>query len=107
MEEPFDITWDSGAAKCLMEIYQWYAKHVSEDRAKLIRLEIVSAVQRLATHPEIFPIELSLLDLPYIVRYVRVFDFKVLYTFTGHDVIVAYIHHVKQNPAKMKAHFKR
>lgn len=106
MEDSFDITWDSGAAKRLKEIYQWYTKNVSEERANIIRFEIVTAVQRLATHPEIFPIELSLLDLPYIVRYVRALDFKVLYTFTGHEVIVAYIHHVKQNPANIAAHFK-
>lgn len=95
MVESYDITWDTGAAKRLKEIYQWYAKNVSEERANVIRFELVSAVQRLSTHPEIFPIELSLLGLPYIVRYVRVLDFKVLYTFSGHDVIVAYIHHVK------------
>lgn len=34
-------------------------------------------------------------------------DFKEQYTFTGHDVIVAYIHHMKENPAKIAAHFKR
>lgn len=107
MEELYDITWDHGATKRLKEIYQWYVKNVSEERAKVIRFEIVTAVQRLATHPEIFPIELSLLNLPFVVRYVRVLDFKVLYTFTGHDVIVAYIHHIKQNPAKIAGHFKR
>lgn len=100
--DEFDITWDIGATQRLKEIYRWYVQNVSEEKAVAIRFEIVSAIQRLATHPEIFPLELSLLDLPYPVRYVRVLDFKVLYTFTGHDVIVAYIHHVRQNPAKIK-----
>jgi plasmid stabilization system protein ParE len=104
--DDYDIAWDNTATTCLKEIFNWYKKNVSEEKAQEIRFEIVSGVQRLATSPEIFPIELSLLNLPYTIRYVRIRDFKVLDHFTGQTIIVAYIHHVKQNPKRLQKHFK-
>jgi plasmid stabilization system protein ParE len=44
MDGTYDITWDEHAIAQLKSIFDWYAKNVSKERAKEIRIEIASSV---------------------------------------------------------------
>jgi plasmid stabilization system protein ParE len=107
MEEEFDVNWDTEAVKTLNEIHDWSVQHISDNFAKKLVNEILTSTKRLHSQPESYSIEPSLAFLPFTIRYIRVRDFKVLYTFTGYECLVLHVHHIKQNPQKLISKFKK
>jgi toxin ParE1/3/4 len=68
--------------------------------------EIVGAAEPLRTQPERYPLEPQLQNLPDKYRFIKVGLYKIIYTFTGQEVIITHVFHSKQDPSKLKKHFK-
>jgi plasmid stabilization system protein ParE len=107
MEEEIEVTWDTEAVKTLNEVHDWSVENISDFFAKKLVKEILTSTRRLHSQPESYPIEPSLAFLPFTIRFIRVRDFKVLYTFTGYECLVLHVHHIRQNPQKLIDKFKK
>ncbi len=96
MNEIFDIAWSSRAGKDLQKIKTYYEDNASEEVSKKILRAIVSVVQPTAQYPEKFPPDLLLKKYGNF-RFIKKWNFRVIYEFTGHQIIVHRIVHAKQN----------
>ncbi len=60
----YDVFWDQKADKALDEIHDYYSINYSKRTADKIRGEIIDKVEVLIEHPEIYPLEPLLKDIP-------------------------------------------
>ena len=101
----FDIAWDAKAGEDLDLIFEYLTENVSENVAQKVKKEIVTAVRRLQTQPESFPPDPLLHSRPENFRYIRLWNYKIVYEFTGREVIVLRIFHFRQNLAEQYKNF--
>ncbi|MFK7797530.1 MAG: type II toxin-antitoxin system RelE/ParE family toxin [Aureispira sp.] len=66
--------------------------------ADKIRREIIDKIEILIEHPEVYPLEPLLKEIPNNLRYIIVRHFKVIYEFTGQEVLIVYIFNTNKNP---------
>jgi plasmid stabilization system protein ParE len=107
MDQLFDICWDNNIHKELKKIHKYLSVNVSEAYADKTISEIVGAAEPLRTQPERYPLEPQLLHLSEKYRFIKVGLYKMIYTFTGQEVIITHVFHSKQNPATLKKQFKK
>jgi plasmid stabilization system protein ParE len=105
MEDLFDICWDNSVHGELKKMYKYLSENVSEAYADKMMRAIVGAVEPLRTQPERYPLEPQLLHLKEQYRFINVGLYKIIYTFTGQEVIITHLFHSKRNPAKLKNKF--
>lgn len=101
----FDIAWDAKAGEDLDRIYEYLSENASENVAKKVKKAIVTAVRRLQTQLESFPPDPLLQSRPENFRYIRLWHYKIVYEFTGQEVIVLRIFHFRQNLAEQYKDF--
>ncbi len=106
MEGLYDIAWDVKASKALRKYYNYYQKNASASVAERFALAIVEAVETLLEQPERYPVDKHLAHLPQQYRALPVWNFKVVYEFTGYEIIILFIYHTKQSPARIRREFE-
>ncbi len=106
MEQLFDICWENSVGNEIKKIFKYLSENVSEAYAeKTIRL-IIGAAEPLRAQPERYPLEPQLLHCKEQFRFIKVGVYKIIYTFTGREVIITHVFHSKQNPSKLKKQFR-
>lgn len=68
---------------------------------------ISEAVETLLEHPERYPRDKHLAHRTENLRSIPVWNFKVVYEFTGAEIIILFIYHTKQSPERIKREFER
>lgn len=101
MNQYYTIFWDVKADKALDELHDYYTEYYSEKSAKKLRREIIDKIEILIEHPEVYPIEPLLKEIPGNLRYILVRHLKVIYTFTGQEVIILYIFNTNKDSDKL------
>lgn len=100
----FKIIWSNFAEKQLDEIFEYYAKNISEQTAKKIVKNILLQTEKLIKTPFIGQIEVLLQNRKPDYRYLIYTNYKIIYTV---DELNGYIKifdifDSRQNPAKIK-----
>ena len=98
MDELFNIFWDLKADEALDEIYDYYLENYSKKTADRLRREIIDKIEVLIENPEVYPLEPLLKDIAGNLRYILVRHFKVIYEFTGQEIIVLHVFNTNKNP---------
>lgn len=106
MQGTYDIAWDIKASKALRKYYDYYNKNASKAVAERFALAIVEAVETLLEQPERYPVDKNLSHLPERYRAIPVWNFNVVYEFTGYEILILFIYHTKQNPARIRREFE-
>lgn len=101
MAQLFNIFWDLKADEALDEIHDYYLENYSKKVANKLRREIIDKIEILIEHPEVYPPEPLLKEIPGNLRYILVRHFKVIYEFTGQEVLILYIFNTNKNPDKL------
>jgi plasmid stabilization system protein ParE len=96
MSEVYDIAWSSRVAKDLQNIKAYFDENATEEISKKILKGIMSAVQPTALQPERYPLD------PYLkkhgnFRFINKWNYRIVYEFTGHQIIVHRITYAKRN----------
>ncbi|MFN0034988.1 MAG: type II toxin-antitoxin system RelE/ParE family toxin [Saprospiraceae bacterium] len=106
MESTFDIAWDAKATTALRKYYNYYKKNASVLVAERFTSAIAEAVETLLEQPERYPVDKHLAHLPQTYRALPVWNFKIVYEFTGFDIFILFIYHTKQSPARIRREFE-
>lgn len=101
MDQDFDICWDNKATKSLKKIYTFLSKNASRETANNVRKALMSSIDGLRKHPERYPLEPNLRHRPEQFRYIQKWSYKIIYEFTGREVIILYVFHTRQDPQKL------
>lgn len=98
-----EIYWSQFAEDKLQDIFNYYKIKAGVKTAAKIIDNIITAVTRLETHPEIGVIEELLLDRVQKFRYVVSDNYKIIYylSFTGKRIVIANVFDMRQNPLKI------
>lgn len=107
MNLPYDLCWDAKATKLLRKYFNYYKKNASLAVAERFQQAITDAVETLLEHPERYPSEKLLAHLPQNYRSIPVWNFKIVYEFTGMELIIVFIYHQKQHPDNIRKSFER
>jgi len=100
MDNEFDIGWSNRAGKDLLEIKAYLIENVSEAIAGKVIVRLFSAVEPTRTQPERFPYEPRFQKYGNF-RYIKVWSYKIIYEFTGNQIIVHRIIHSKRDLRKL------
>ena len=106
MNTPYDLSWDVKAMKALRNYYNYFKKNASVAVAERFLEAVSQAVETLLEQPERYPREKLLLHLPQNYRTIPVWDFRIIYEFTGYELMVLFIYHARQDPKKVKKAFE-
>jgi plasmid stabilization system protein ParE len=98
MNQLFNIFWDVKADKSLDEIHDFYLDAYSKKTADKVRREFFDKIEILIENPEVFPLEPLLEAIPGNLRYILVRHFKIIYEFTGQEIIILHIFNTNKNP---------
>lgn len=101
MENLYNIFWDIKADRALDDIHKYYLENYSKKTADKLRREVFDKIEVLIENPEVYPLEPLLKEIPGNLRYILVRHFKVIYEFTGQEVIILYIFNTNKNPDKL------
>jgi len=101
MENEYDITWEDAAIKALKRIYKYLAKSNSKQAAVHIRKELVTLANTLRKFPDGHPLEPALRKRPEKFRFVKKWNYKLIFSVRESQVIIHYVFHIKQNPDKL------
>jgi plasmid stabilization system protein ParE len=105
MGDMYDIAWDIKATKALRKYYAYYKENASPEVAERFASAIMEAVETLLDQPERYPIDRHLSHLPQQYRSIAVWNFKIVYEFTGFEIFILHIYHTKQSPARVRREF--
>jgi len=99
----YEIAWEATAINALKEIYRWIESSADKATADKVRSEIVTRVDGLRKSPTSYPIEPALSHRPEKFRFIKQWDYKVIFEVNEADglVIINYIFHTKQSPKKL------
>ena len=105
MYDEFDIGWSNRAGKDLLRIKEWLTENASEVVATKVLFRLYNSVEPTRTQPERFPPEPRLKKLGN-YRFIKVWSYKIIYEFTGNQIIVHRIIHTKRDLKRMVRSFK-
>ncbi len=95
MTERYEIAWNSKSGKDLATIKAYLIDNTSEYTALKVIKGLIQIVHTLEEQPERYPIYLPLRKYGN-YRYIVKWNFRIVYEFTGHQVIVNRIIHTKR-----------
>jgi toxin ParE1/3/4 len=101
MNELFEIAWSNKAGKDLENIKLYLTENGSEQTALKVLKGIFNAVHTLSEQPERYPLHTRFKKFGN-YRYINKWSYKVIYEFTGHQVIIHRVSHVKKNPSRIR-----
>lgn len=105
LNEEFDIGWSNKAGKDLLSIKQYLCDNASEAVAEKVLFKLFNSVEPTRLQPERFPIEPRLKKYGN-YRFIKVWSYKIIYEFTGNQIIVHRIIHTKQNMKRQIRYFR-
>lgn len=105
MNEGFDIGWSNRVGKDLHKIRAFVLENASEEIAQKVVRGIFDAVEPTRIQPERFPLEPRLKRLGNF-RFVKKWNYKIIYEFTGNQIIVHRVIHSKQDFRRFLRSFK-
>lgn len=95
------IIWSEYALSRLKIIYDYYVNYVSIENAEQIVNVIVLRVDDLLHFPYLGQTEYSTLNRKIAMRYILIYQYKVLYEIVEEDIIILDIFYTKQSPTEM------
>lgn len=104
-DEEFDIGWSNRAGKDILKIKEWLVKNASETVAEKVVHRLYNAVEPTRTQPERYPWEPRLKKYGN-YRFIKVWSYKIIYEFTGHQIIVHRVVHSKRDLKRLLRNFK-
>ena len=99
MYDEFDIGWSNRAGKDLLKIKAYLLENASETVAEKVLFRLYNAVEPTRRMPERFPLEPRLRKQGNF-RFIKVWSYKIIYEFTGNQIIVHRVIHSKRDPKK-------
>ncbi|MFN0215924.1 MAG: type II toxin-antitoxin system RelE/ParE family toxin [Saprospiraceae bacterium] len=96
MNEEYDIGWSNRVAKDLLKIKAYLLENASETVAQKVLLRLYNSVEPTRKQPERFPLEPRLKKHGNF-RFIKVWNYKIIYEFTGNQIIVHRIIHSKRD----------
>ena len=96
MNESFDIGWSSQVGKDLNKIKAFLLENASEEVARKVVHGLLNAVEPTRLQPERYPREPRLRKLGNF-RFIKKWNFKIIYEFTGNQIIVTRIIHSRRD----------
>lgn len=96
MDDEYDIGWSNRAGKDLQKIKTYLQENASETVAAKVISRLYYAVDPTRIQLERFPLEPSLKKFGN-YRFIKVWSYKIIYEFTGQQVIVHRIIHSKRD----------
>ncbi|NUO01761.1 MAG: type II toxin-antitoxin system RelE/ParE family toxin [Saprospiraceae bacterium] len=100
MDDELDIGWSNRVGKDLLAIKAYMVENGSEAIAEKVIVRIFSAVEPARTQPERFPYEPRFKKYGNF-RYIKVWSYKIIYEFTGNQIIVHRVIHSKRDLQKL------
>ncbi len=105
MNPPYPIIWETQIWDDIHNIYDYVWKNASPSIADKVIDGIFEAVKLLENFPEGYPLEKSLLFRPEKFRFIKKWNYKIIYRFTGKEVRILTIFHSKRDPQKLVERF--
>jgi plasmid stabilization system protein ParE len=105
MYDEFDIGWSNRAGKDLLKIKAYILENASETVAQKVLFRLYNAVEPTRTQPERYPLDPRLKKLGN-YRFIKVWNYKIIYEFTGNQIIVHRVIHSKQDMRRLVRSFK-
>jgi len=96
MNEEYDIGWSNRVAKDLLKIKAYLLENASEAVAQKVLFRLYNSVEPTRLQPERFPLEPRLKKHGNF-RFIKVWNYKIIYEFTGNQIIVHRIIHSKRD----------
>ena len=96
MDDEFDIGWSNRAGRDLQKIKTYLLENASESVATKVISRLYNSVDPTRTQPERFPLEPRLKKFGN-YRFIKVWSYKIIYEFTGNQVIVHRVIHSKRD----------
>lgn len=100
MDNEFDIGWSNRVGKDLMQIKAYLIENASEVAAQKVIVSLFNAVEPTRTQPERYPLEPRFRKHGNF-RYIKVWSYKIIYEFTGNQIIVHRVIHSKRDLSKL------
>lgn len=102
---PYDIAFSNRAGRDLREIRAYLTKNASLAVALKVVSSLLSATEALTTQPERYPPE------PLLVKYgnyrvLRHGSYKIYYEFTGQEIYIVRVLHVRRDLQRILRNFK-
>ncbi len=101
MEESYDISWTARAGKDLLQIRKYLVNHASEIVADKVVNALVSVTEILKKQPEMYPPDPNIKQSDRNIRFIRKWNYRIVYEFTGTEVIIARVLHNRRNLQKL------
>lgn len=101
MEELYDIAWTERAGKDLIHIRTYLTNHASETVADKVISALVSVTEILKKQPEMYPPDPNMKQSDRNIRFIRKWNYRIVYEFTGTEVIIARVFHNRRNLQKV------
>ncbi len=95
--QEYDIAWNERAGQQFKRIFEDIKYYYSEKAAIKFRNTVRSRIEKIRTLPELFPREIVLLDCEENYRSFHVNHYKVIYEFTGKEIIIVMIYSMKRS----------
>ncbi|MDR2222913.1 MAG: type II toxin-antitoxin system RelE/ParE family toxin [Flavobacteriaceae bacterium] len=96
------IVWSEYALSRLKIIYDYYVNYVSIVKAEEVSNLIVLRIDDLLSFPYLGQIEYcSKSGREHNMRYILIYQYKILYEIVQEDIIILDVFHTKQSPYKM------
>ncbi|MDR0193920.1 MAG: type II toxin-antitoxin system RelE/ParE family toxin [Myroides sp.] len=95
------IVWSEYALSRLKIIYDYYVNYVSIVKAEEVSNLIVLRVDDLLSFPYLGQIECCSKNREHNMRYILIYQYKILYEIVQEDIIILDIFHTKQSPQNM------
>jgi len=99
MSEEFDIGWSNRTSKDLEKIERYLKENASDLVAEKVIRALFNAVEPTRTQPERFPLEPKLKKYGN-YRFIMIWNYRIIYEFTGNQIIVHRIVHGRQDRRK-------
>jgi len=96
MYDEYDIGWSNRVAKDLLKIKAYLLEHTSEKVAQKVLSRLYNAVEPTRKMPERFPLE-PRMKRHGNFRFIKVWNYKIIYEFTGNQIIVHRVIHGKRD----------
>ncbi len=101
MEGLYDIAWTERAGKDLIHIRKYLINHASEKVADKVISALISATEILKKQPEMYPPDPNIKQSKRNIRFIRKWNYRIVYEFTGAEVVIARVLHNRRNLQKL------
>ncbi|MDM1404950.1 type II toxin-antitoxin system RelE/ParE family toxin [Myroides marinus] len=95
------IVWSEYALSRLKIIYDYYVNYVGVVKAEEVSNLIVLRVDDLLSFPYLGQIEYCSKSREQNMRYILIYQYKIVYEIVQEDIIILDVFHTKQSPHKM------